>query len=186
MRGIEMKIWQLQFEVDMYDNLIPIKELTADEIQSFDGRKKKDGWKPIPVKRMEPEKNLELGDAPGFIIPVFSKRALEILEPLIYDSIEELELQFQVAEYYGINVISVLDVIDYSKSKYKMYSDGKRIMVFQKYAFRICDELLNNHIFKIIDETRRRAFVSDRFKETVEENNLLGFKFKLVWDSEQE
>lgn len=52
-----MKIWQLQFELDKYDNLIPLKEFTADEIQSFDGRKKKDIWKPCPVKRMEPEKN---------------------------------------------------------------------------------------------------------------------------------
>lgn len=32
----------------------------------------------------------------------------------------------------------------------------------------------------------RYAFVSDEFKQTVEKNNLLGFKFKLVWDSENE
>lgn len=58
-------------------------------------------------------------------------------------------------------------------------------MAFQKYAFRSCDELLDNNIFKIVDEPTRRAFVSDKFKQTVE-GNLLGFKFKLVWDSEQE
>lgn len=181
-----MKIWQLQFEVDKYDNLVPIREFTVDEIQSFDGRTKKDIWKPLPVKRMEPVKKLELSDAPGFTIPVFSKKALEILRPLIQNSVEELELQFQEAEYYGINVIAVLNVIDYSKSKYRMYSDGKRIMAFQKYAFRSCKELLNNNIFKIIDEPTRRAFVSDIFKQTVEKNNLSGFKFKLVWDSERE
>ena len=135
---------------------------------------------------MEPEKKLELSDAPGFTIPVFSKRAVEILRPLIQNSIEELELQFEEAEYYGINVTTVLDVIDYSKSKYKMYSDGKRIMVFEKYAFRICNELNNNNIFKIVDEPSRWEFVSDRFKQIVEENHLSGFKFKLVWDSEEE
>lgn len=52
-----MKIWQLHFELDKYDNLIPVREFTADEIQSFDGRKKQSIWKPLPVKRMEPEKN---------------------------------------------------------------------------------------------------------------------------------
>lgn len=57
-------------------------------------------------------------------------------------------------------------------------------MAFQKYAFRTCEELLNNNIFKIIDEPTRRVFVSDIFKETVEKNNLSGFKFKLVWESE--
>lgn len=179
-----MKIWQLQFELDKYDNLIPLKEFTVDEIQSFDGRTKRDIWKPLPVKRMEPEKKLELSDAPGFNIPVFSKKALDILRPLIQNSIEELELQFQEAEYYGINVTTVLNVIDYSKSKYKMYSDGKRIMAFQKYAFRSSEELSNYNIFKIIDEPTRRAFVSNKFKQTVESNNLSGFKFKLVWDSE--
>lgn len=181
-----MKIWQLYFEVDDYDNLIPEREFTAEEIQSFDGRKRKDTWKPLPVKRMEPEKELELSDAPGFSIPVFSKKALDILRPVIRNSIEELELKFPEADYYGINVTKVLNVIDYSKSKYRMYSDGKRIMAFQKYAFKICDELINNNIFKIVDEPRRRAFVSDKFKQVVEDNELSGFKFKLVWDSEKE
>ena len=31
-----MKIWQLSFELDDYDNLVPIKEFTVEEIQSFD------------------------------------------------------------------------------------------------------------------------------------------------------
>lgn len=181
-----MRIWQLHFEVDKYDNLIPVKGFSADEIQSFDGRRKKETWKPLPVKRMEPQKKLELGDAPGFTIPVFSKKALEVLYPMIQNSVEILELQLSEEEFYGINVISVLDVIDYSKSQYRTFSDGKRIMAFQKYVFRMSEELVKNDMFKIIDERRRRAFVSDKFKQTVEENNLTGFKFKLVWDSEQE
>lgn len=181
-----MKIWQLHFELDKYDNLIPVKEFTVAEIKSFDGRKMKDTWKPLPVKRMEPEKKLELSDAPGFTIPVFSKKALEILRPLIQNSVEELELQFEEAEYYGINVTTVLNVIDYPKSEYVMFSHGNRIMAFEKYAFRICDELQNNDIFKIVDEPLRRAFVSEKFKNIVEENNLSGFIFKLVWDSDQD
>lgn len=180
-----MKIWQLYFEVDKYDNLIPVKEFTADEIQAFDGRRIQNPWKPILVKRMEPEKKLELGDAPGFVLPVFSKRALAVLDPLIKNSVEKLELRFAEAEYYAINVISVLDVIDYDKSKYITYRDGKRIMTFQKYVFRECEQLKDVNIFKIVDEPRRRAFVSDEFKKAVERNGLLGFKFKLVWDSTQ-
>ena len=51
-----MKIWQLSFELDDYDNLVPIKEFTVEEIQSFDGRSHLRQWKPVQVKRMEPEK----------------------------------------------------------------------------------------------------------------------------------
>ena len=180
-----MKIWQLSFELDDYDNLVPIKEFTVEEIQSFDGRSHLRQWKPVQVKRMEPEKGLELSDAPGFTIPVFSRRAWECLEPLISKNVEILPLDFNEKEYLGINVITVLDAIDYEKSIYKTYRDRKRIMAFKKYVF-LPTVIENVSMFKILDEKTRYAFVSDEFKQTVEKNNLLGFKFKLVWDSENE
>ena len=180
-----MKIWQLSFDVDSYDNFIPDVEFTADEVQSFNGQSKKSNWTPIRVKRMEPEKGLNLSDSPGFTIPVFSKKALSVLASITSDSAEALELISDTGEYYGINVTAVLDVIDYAKSEYVMYSDGKRIMAFKKYAFLLNPELFNHDIFKIIDEPTRRAFVSDRFKNLVEDNGLTGFKFKLVWDNEE-
>lgn len=180
-----MKIWQLSFDVENYDNFIPEIEFSADEVQSFDGRSKVATWVPIKVKRMEPEKGLELSDSPGFTIPVFSKRALDILTSVTSESSEALELISEDGEFYGINVTAVLAVIDYTKSEYKTYSDGKRIMAFKKYAFLQNQELIKHDIFKICDEPTRRAFVSDRFKNMVEENSLTGFKFKLVWDSEE-
>ncbi len=56
-------------------------------------------------------------------------------------------------------------------------------MLFTKYHF-IESVVKGKHIFKIIDEPARRPFVSDEFKKRVEENNLIGFKFELVWQSE--
>lgn len=180
-----MKIWQLNFDLDKYDNLIPIREFTVEEIQSFDGRSHLKQWKPIQVKRMEPEKGLELSDAPGFIFPVFSRRALNCLEPLINKNVEILPLDFDEKEYFGINIITVLDAIDYEKSIYKTYRDGKRIMAFKKYDF-LPDVIKGIPIFKILDEKTRYAFVSDEFKQIVEKNELIGFSFKLVWNDEQE
>lgn len=180
-----MKIWQLNFELDEYDNLIPVKEFTVEEIQSFDGREHLTQWKPIKVKRMEPEKNLELSDAPGFTIPVFSEKAVECLRTLISKNVEILPLEFEEKNYFGINVVTVLKAIDYEKSIYKMFRDGKRIMAFKKYAF-LTEVIQGVAIFKITDEKTRYAFVSDEFKKVVEKNNLSGFRFKLVWDSEQE
>lgn len=48
-----MKIWQLNFELDEYDNLMPIRDFTVEEIQAFDGRRHLNHWKSIKVKRME-------------------------------------------------------------------------------------------------------------------------------------
>jgi hypothetical protein len=181
-----MKIWQLSFEVDDFDNLSPVDDFTANEIQSFDGRKKANLWTPLKVKKMEPEKKLPLSNAPGFIIPVLDKQAYNLLLPIIDKDVEALPLLCKEGDFYAINVISVLDVIDYSRSMYKMYSDGNRIMAFQKYAFRKDSEVLYHNMFKIIDEPTRKAFVSDAFRDTVLNNNLTGFKFKFIWDSEQE
>ena len=105
--------------------------------------------------------------------------------PIASKNVEILPLDFNEKEYLGINVITVLDAIDYEKSIYKTYRDGKRIMAFKKYVF-LPTVIENVSMFKILDEKTRYAFVSDEFKQTVEKNNLLGFKFKLVWDSENE
>lgn len=183
--GIFMKIWLLNFELDKYDNLEPINEITIDEIQTFDGRSHVKDWRVLPVQRLEPEKRLELSDAPGFFIPVFSRRALECLKPLIDKNVEFLPLDFKENEYYGINVITVLDAINYERSIYKTFSDGKKIMRFKKYAF-LTEVVDGIPIFKITDERKRWSFVSEEFKQVVEENHLTGFIFKLIWDSEKE
>lgn len=178
-----MKIWQLCFDVNNYANLQPIPELTADEIQSFNGSTKLLNWHPYQVEPIE--NNLELGDAPGFTIPVFSQKACDVLMPLISHDVEFLPLLCSRGNFFAVNVIKVLDVIDYSNSIFRKYSDGKRIMTFQKYSFRSCNALNESNIFKIIDEPTRRAFVSEQFKKTIEENELKGFNLKLVWDDEQ-
>lgn len=178
-----MKIWQLSFDFNNYANLQAIPPLTADEIQSFNGSKKLASWSPRRVKPIETE--LELGDAPGFTIPVFSQKACDVLMPLIEQDVELLPLLSSKGTFFGVNVTNVLDVIDYDNSIFRRFSDGKRIMAFQKYSFRVCDALNRCNIFKIIDEPTRKAFVSDRVKVAIEENNLKGFSLRLVWDNEE-
>lgn len=176
-----MKIWQLCFDVNNYANLQAVPPLTADEIQSFNGSKKLSDWSP---RRVEPiETDLELGDAPGFTIPVFSQKACDVLMLLMEQDVELLPLQSSKGILFGVNVTTVLDVIDYDNSNFRRFSDGKRIMAFQKYSFRMCEALNSCNIFKIIDEPTRRAFVSDQVKAAIEENALKGFSLRLVWDN---
>lgn len=142
-----------------------MKAFSAEEIWRFDGHELKWGWKPLAVQRMEPEKKLPLSDTPGFTIPVFSKRALEVLQPYLQDSAEILELVFDEGDYYGINVIAVLDVVDYERANYINFNNSNRIMVFTKYAFKECGELKRHHIFKIVDVCRKVVFVSEELKK---------------------
>ena len=112
-----------------------------------------------------------------------SEKAVELLRPLMDETVEVLELDFE-EKYYAINVTTVLDVIDYEKSKYKTFKSSGRIMRFEKYVFRDIPTLRKYNIFKIPDETNSAPFVSERFKKLVEDSGLEGFKFELVWDSE--
>ncbi len=181
-----MKIWKLDFEVDVYDNLMPVKKISIDELRTFDGRPKKSEWKVIEVVRMEPERKLPWGNAPGFHshIPAFDRKAVEVLQKFLVNSAEILPLKNSEKDFYAINVIRVVDCIDYEKSAVKLFSDGG-IMRFKKYAF-IESKIRGLDLFKIKDEPRRKPFVSDEFKNAVEAAGLEGFEFILAWDSEAE
>ena len=175
-----MNIWKLKFLVDKFDNFILERPFSLVEIQAFDGRSHIDDWRPLVVKRMEPEKKLDLGDAPGFNIPVLSKKALDCLLPLIKENTEILPLIFDENDFFALNITTVLDAVNYSESVYKTFRDGKRIMAFEKYSF-IPEKVSGIPMFKIIDEKTRYGFVSDEIKRIVEDNNLNGFDFELVW-----
>lgn len=182
-----MKIWKLDFELDEYDNLTLSNKMSIEEIQSFDGRYKKDTWDNLAVVRLEPEKGLLLSDAPGFYshIPVFNGKAIDVLKKYLEHTSEILPLKNSESSFYAINIIKVIDCINYEKSEFKMFKDGIRIMRFKKYSF-LEDKLDGNSIFKIIDEPLGNPFVTDDFRNAVLDNGLTGFKFELAWDSKQE
>lgn len=175
-----MKIYKLNFDVDNYDNLYIPGDVSADFYQMFDGNSIKGVWRKLKVKKISNKKERILGDAPGFTIPVFSTKALNALLPLIKNDVEILPIDCDGLELYGINVLSVIDAIDYKLSDYETFRDGKRILAFHKYVFR-SKQIKDRNIFKIPDERRREAFVSQLFYDTVVNNGLKGFKMELVW-----
>ena len=175
-----MKIFKLNFDVDNFEILEVCEPVDIEFYRMFDGTSLKSGWKKLKVRRMEPEKQLELGDAPGFVTPIFNEKALKILSPLIDDQVEYLPLDLDGIEYYAVNVLAVVDAVDYEKSKIVKFSSG-RIMCFEEYSF-IRDKIQGINIFKIPDEREGDAFVSETFKNAVEDNQLRGFKLECVWE----
>ena len=155
------------------------------EINTFDGRGHFNSFATIQPERLEPEKGLPLSDAPGFYshIPVFSERAVLVLKKYIDNNAEILTARYNEKNYYIINVTNVLNCINFEESEYKTFPDGKRIMVFEKYAF-IKEKVIDQDLFKVREETVKRPFVSDAFRESVINNRLTGFSFELVWECE--
>lgn len=178
-----MRIWILDCDVDNYETLTWSQKLDIEYIQSFNGTKKKENWNPIKVMRVY---DRVFSNTPGLSphIPVFDKESITILRDLIIGNAEILQLDCDNGDFYAINITNIIDCIDYEKSKYKTFRDGKRIMRFTKYVF---DEkkIKGVNIFKIKDEILKRPFVSENFRNRVLENNLTGFKFELAWDSDK-
>ncbi|MEE1219720.1 MAG: hypothetical protein U0L20_07340 [Ruminococcus sp.] len=179
-----MKIWKLDCDVDNYENLAKDDYFDLDFSQSFDGRSQINNWTPLKVDAMYRSKR-PFSNTPGFLphIPVFDEKAISVLKDALDNNAEILPLKCSSGNFYAVNVTKVLDCIDYEKSTYKTFRDGKRIMRFLNYSFDI-NKVIGEDLFKIKDEPLKRPFVSDNFKNLVAMNNLTGFKFELVWDSE--
>ncbi len=173
-----MRIWHLSADSDNFNNIVPVNESNWSKFE-FDGTWIQNDWNPVEVKTL---KEIQYSDflalVPG--VPVFSKKALKHLAELINESVEVLPLVHNKEKLFAINVIKVLDCVDYDKSEYKKFTSSNRIMRFVRYEF-IKEKLMNTHIFKIKDEPSKRPFVSDTFRNRVLEYGLKGFEFEEVW-----
>ena len=152
------------------------------------GRAMDQRWKPFgndyqPIK-LELRRN-ELGkknyqfDFSGFLGPflVFSESALtalaDILEPrgqLLPVFTESKRKQF--FGYYPTNPLS--GCFDKEKSIYEECPNGLMI----RKPFLIAQNITDEYLFSV-EEDMRRVFVTDKFKQRVEDANLLGFDFSV-------
>ncbi len=109
--------------------------------------------------------------------PMLSKQAKECLATLLGDGIELIEFLDGEDKYYIMNVLNTLDAIYYKDSRFE-YMRGRRYSI-KKVSFQ--KEIVESHdIFRIYFEDHiysTKLFVSDRFKNIVEENDLKGFEF---------
>lgn len=177
-----MKIWQLDCDLGRYD------ALTGDpliDMNSFDGQPKKNEWKPIEMKRLLEDDNLPLGDAPGYMMAIFSQRAVTLLAPYLEGGAEVLPVYYEKEQFYIINPTVVLDCLDHDRSQYDTSLDGQMITWVFNYILKP-GVVAGHHIFRIKDIPTYPIFVSDEFVQAVKEADLEGFEFKLVWDSEHE
>ncbi len=136
-------------------------------------------WKPITVK-IDPRH--KKGDFPSLCpFLVFSSRARKVLQPLIGNYVEFLPLKLEgdLEQYAIIKIKQRTDCLDYSRAEVKRFSHSGRVMRVLKFAFK--KGSLNNKNFFNIPEETAGIFVSDKFKNCVEDNNLEGLIFREVY-----
>lgn len=180
-----MKIYKLKFDVSKYDILTPETKMGYEFYQMFDGRRISEEWHELKVVRMNPKSKKPIGDVIPFefTMIVASKKALDLLMPLMGQAVEVLPFEFEGKKMYGLNVIDVVDAVDYRNSEYVTFDSSDKIMYFEKYAF-LCEKLTGKSIFKIPDAAKGHAFVTEKVSDLIEEAGLKGFKLEEVYDSE--
>lgn len=114
---------------------------------------------------------------------IFSQKSKENLENLISNCVEFIPLIHQNKKVYMVNVLSIVDAIDYDNAILRKLDSGLEVGV-EVYSF-VTSKIEGYNMFKLMLNNRiytTEVFVTSEFKKVVEESKLLGFKFQKVWE----
>jgi hypothetical protein len=137
-----------------------------------------DAWEPPDIRIQGKSKRLRDFVCWMMSVPVLSKKAVEVLEPLIGQHCEILPLiELRGKPFYALNVLTTVDCLDKAGSDI-LYSpnDPVRILSIGPYKFdekKIPDDI---PIFKLPEYTAT-VFVTRAFIDAVIDNGLCGASF---------
>lgn len=176
-----MRIWLLKLDVDKYNSFKGYDIEEELDIRFF-GSSLLSNWNTPTIEAYY--KKRKIADVSDFSsgAPLFNEKAVSMLEEFLKAKAELLPAYYEGNKYYVVNVINVIDALDYEKSEFVRFDTGA-IMYCTKYFFK-SEIVENQHIFKIPLCNYIDIFVSDEFKKQVEEFKLKGFIFVEVWNSE--
>lgn len=187
--GIEMKIWEIGCDVDNYKGFILENNTEIYKMDSIlDKGNKLEQCEPLKLKGLESDR--EIGDNPKFwtytSILMISEKSKNVINKKFQEYIQFLPMidGIENSSFYLVNVLNIIDAINYEKSHFKMLS-WKYIVDVTKYVFN--NNVVGVPIFKItLDGVIKTTttFVNDEFKKLIEDSNLRGFKFTEVFDFE--
>lgn len=114
---------------------------------------------------------------------IVSKKFQDVMKEIIEGNIQYLDIGIinnktkeEDNTYKIVNVTKLLDALDLENSVYDFFElDDEKILSVEKYALKQ-DVIKNCNIFKLKDETIP-VFVSEKVKDIVEQNSLIGFQF---------
>lgn len=147
------------------------------------GASEADTWWPRSYTLIESKKklgNLANPHTGSFLILDYA--SAKKLEPVMGNA-ELLPLKCDFGGYWCVNVIDVLDCVNYEQSEYTALSGGDWPPLFAgctKLVF-IRDAVQDHHLFKIVNQ-RGYLYADDVFVEAVKKNKITGFKFIPVWE----
>jgi hypothetical protein len=182
-----MAVFRIREDVNRYEwlTLANFDEVFESVYQKFDGWPMKESWPQLYVegyREEDDEPECSSGDfryvsglSPGIVL---SKHAVDVLGPILVGNGELLPIHYSGAALFFFNVTCLADVLNFDKSDVVCFSTGG-ILTVERYVFD-ADKIPSNDLFKIAQMPLGDTFVSEKFKEMVEENELEGLLFHPV------
>ncbi len=133
-------------------------------------------WKPLELE-IDKGRSGPVSDFPSLpiMLPIFSARAWEILEPLIGSEVEALPVIHPRAPHVAIHVMKIIDGLDHAESKFKYYPSGNIDGILEYHWDEA--KIKGHHMFHI-PEGESDIYVSGAFRQTVESHGLKGLNFR--------
>ena len=136
------KIYSVSGDFDHYDSCYIDYDACAkghefgenELLINFDGTSQSKNWWPRIIRR---NYDNPLGTYINKIsrdVIIMERQGIRKIENLL-GSVEVLPLDCEEGTFFAINVTKVIDCIDYEKSSYKTFRDGKRVMRFINYSY---------------------------------------------------
>ena len=174
-----MSVYELYVQSDI-DDLTTNEDLS---FNTFNGEVLSVNWKKL--RFLDADQDEKKGQVRMYLPGVYAVNKIVkdiILSVTDKNDLEFLEIEYNHDKLWIMHVLKVVDAIDLEKSDVVKVSSGK-ITHFKTYSF-IQDKIEEEYIFKV-PQIKTRVFVTERFKDLVEKNNIFDFLFKKVWDSEK-
>lgn len=193
-RAIPMKIWRLYHDQDKYAQIAPISSFDEDGVATLHDARKSwtSNWKTPDVKEVR-FKGTKWVDVNSYLImPLCNTKTKKALICLIENSVEWLPVNVQrknkkmeINEHFILHVTNMVDALDYENSavRYSPY-DNQSIIWIDKFSF-LEEKISGQHIFKLPEMPKNHVFVSDKFRNLVIDNGIIGWEFIEEWDSEK-
>jgi hypothetical protein len=179
-----MRIYELDSDVEGYRSMgLATGRAFWRWHQRFDGNPLKRYWTGKERFKFEP-RDLPKGDMPGTMPGVaFTPKAVKALSDFLEPNGELIKIRCQKDTLFLYNVTRLLDALDEDNCDVKRFDDG-RIWDITRYSF-FEDRLAGVVIFKLPQWRLGPPYVTDPFVQRVRETALKGFRFQLVWSTEE-
>lgn len=127
----------------------------------------------------------KLGNSYGW--EILSEKALELFGEIIGNDVQLLPIKVvnkhteqEIEKYFVVNVLPFLDALDLENSVYNYFDVGSDEKLLSVIKYGIKEKKVGGHHIFRLKESPMAVFVSGKFKEIAEKNDMLGFDFVKV------